>query len=284
MKRNIEQRGFTLLETLIVIGLVALLSLGIAGVFNTVGDTIARGKRVSELNRSAAQFERIMRRDFEQMTREGTLVIRNAYANAGQPVSLFDPAQFAGTPQARARRVDEIAFFAHSDSGEFQTARRAMHPDLIASSSDARIYYGHGIEQTRPFAASNTSGVRSSAYYRPWLIEPNLIEGPGARARGLGVPGVAGSPNPNEYAAGWGLLRHVLLLVTPEQSETEIPQEMVSVVGGTARCCKTTGCRSRCSRRCRARSGCWRVRCRAGRWTSGACRATGSIRLSGFRG
>lgn len=232
MRHNTERAGFTLMETLIVVGLVALLSLGIAGVFNTVGDTIARGKRVSELNRTAAQIERIMRRDFEQMTREGTLVIRNAYANFGAPVSLFDPARYEGTPQARARRVDEIAFFAHSDTGEFQTARRAMHPDLVASASDARVYYGHGIRQTRPFAASNTAAVRNNSYYRPWLADPNLITGGGAPARGLGVAGPAGSPNPNEYAADWGLLRHVLLMVTPEKTETAIPVEMVNTVGG----------------------------------------------------
>lgn len=234
MKHNAEQPGFTLLETLIVVGLVALLSLGIAGVFNTVGDTIARGKRVSELNRTAAQIERIWRRDMDQMTREGFLVIRNAYANFGQPVSLFNPALFEGTPQTRARRVDELAFFVHSDTGEFQTARRAMHPDLVASSSDARIYYGHGIRQMPPFAPNNSAAVRNHPYYRPWLTDNNVIEGGDARARGLGVSGAAGSPNPNEYAADWGLLRHVLLMVTPEQTETAIPQEMVNVVGGNA--------------------------------------------------
>lgn len=231
MKHNTEQPGFTLLETLIVVGLVALLSLGIAGVFNTVGETIARGKRVSELNRTAAQIERIMRRDFEQMTREGTLVIRSAYANFGQSVGLFDPTRFDGTPQTRARRVDEIAFFAHSNAGEFQTARRAMHPDLVASASDARIYYGHGIRQMRPFAPNNTAAVRNNGYYRPWLADPNSTEGSGAPARGLGVPGTAGTPNPNEFASDWGLLRHVLLMVTPEHTETQVPLDMVNVVG-----------------------------------------------------
>lgn len=222
--------GFTLMETLIVVGLVALLALGIAGVFDTVGDTIDRGKRVSELNRTAAQIERIMRRDFEQMTREAPLIIRNEYANEGQDVSLFDPARFEGEPNERPRRIDEIVFFAHSEHGEFQTARRAMHPDLIATSDSARIYYGHGRRQVRPLYQVANATARNDPYYHPRLEDPNYDPD-----SAFGVPSSQpGLTNPNQYASDWGLLRHVLLLSSPNKAETTIPQAMIDIVGNRA--------------------------------------------------
>lgn len=215
--------GFTLLETLIVVGLVALLSVGIAGIFNTVGETISRGKRVSELNRTASQIERIMRRDFEQMTRDGFLLIRNEYALDGSVIPLFDPSLSDQAPQERARRIDEIMFFARSETGEFQTARRAMSPDMIARSSEARIYYGHGLRQIRPVASGNTATIRNDQFYRPILYDPNFD-----RNASFGVQTVG---NPNQYAGDWALLRSAAVLARPgRETVAEIPADMAEFV------------------------------------------------------
>jgi len=176
IKMKTHPRGFTLLEMLIVVGLVALLSVGIAGVFGTVGETISRGRRVSELNRSAAQMERVMRADFNRMSREGFLVIRNEYANRGQPVSLFDPSLYEGEPSPRPRRIDEIMFFARNDTGQFETARVPMHPDMIASSDSARIYYGHGKKRIRPIVTNNNATTRRCRIsVRRWMIAMRIL-------------------------------------------------------------------------------------------------------------
>lgn len=221
--RTRHPAGFTLLETLIVVGLVALLSVGIASIFNTVGETITRGKRVSELNRTAAQIERIMRRDFEQMTRDGFLVIRNEYAHDGERIPLFDPSRSDRPLQERPRRIDEIMFFARSTTGEFQTARRAMSPDMIARSSEARIYYGHGLRQIPPATSVNNATSRNDPYYRPVLYDPNY--NPDA---GFGVSTVG---NPNQYASDWALLRSVAVLVQPSRDPlSEIPEDMAGFV------------------------------------------------------
>jgi prepilin-type N-terminal cleavage/methylation domain-containing protein len=210
MNSTSHPRGFTLLEMLIVVGLVALLSVGIAGVFDTVGETITRGKRVSELNRSAAQMERVMRTDFDRMTREGILLIRNEYANGGQNVSLFNPSIFDGEPKDRPRRIDEIMFFALNETGRFETARVPMHPDLIASSDTARIYYGHGKRPIRPTDITDVGDAFSRSYFRPEVNDKNSDQ-----LATLGVASIPGRPNPNEYAADWAVLRQVMPLVSP---------------------------------------------------------------------
>jgi prepilin-type N-terminal cleavage/methylation domain-containing protein len=214
MNNTNHPRGFTLLEMLIVVGLVALLSVGIAGVFDAVGETITRGRRVSELNRSAAQMERVMRADFDRMSREGFLVIRNEYANAGRDVSLFDPGLFDGEPNERPRRIDEIMFFALNETGRFETARVPMHPDLIASSDTARIYYGPGKKRIRPIVTSSDATTRRLQYFRPTLDDRNADT---AASLGFDASGILppGQSNPNQYASDWALLRHVMPMVSP---------------------------------------------------------------------
>lgn len=236
-------RGFTLMETLIVVALVALLAVGIAGIFGTVGETITRGRRVSELNRSAAQIERVMRGDFDRMSREGFLVIRNEYANRGRKVTLFDPAIFEGEPNQRARRIDEILFFAHNETGVFETARTPMHPDLIARSNTARIYYGHGKEWIRPIVtATSARQLRSTdSYFRPALSNVNPSIGPiVASALGYDASGdlSPGQRNPNQYAADWTVLRHVMPMMSPQRllssasvAEMDIPDVFVADMG-----------------------------------------------------
>lgn len=216
-----KSSGFTLLEMLVVVAIVALVAVGIAGIFGMVGDTITRGKRVSDLNRTAAQIERVMREDFNRMTREGFLVIRNEYANRGQNIGLFDPRRFEAEPVARPRRIDEIMFFAVSDGPDFVTARRALHPDMIARSSTAQIYYGHAKKMIRPV---QTVADRNNPYYRPMISEHNYY--PNAD---FGVTAVgAGVRNPNEFASDWALIRRVTLLTSPGASETSVAEELAA--------------------------------------------------------
>lgn len=234
MKTSSYPRGFTLLEMLVVVALVALLSVGIASIFNTVGETITRGRRVSELNRSAAQLERVMRADFDRMTREGFLVIRNEYANGGQPVSLFDPTIHDGEPNRRARRIDEITFFEINETGHFSSARQPMHPDLVASSNEAMIYYGHAKKAIRPIVVNSNPTTRQNDYFRPRLEDFNADPLASLGVSSAGLP--AGQRNPNEFAADWAVIRHVTPLVSPARlksglAEMDIPDVFVSDMG-----------------------------------------------------
>ncbi|MCC6970434.1 MAG: hypothetical protein IT434_09450 [Phycisphaerales bacterium] len=207
------RRAFTLLEAMVAIGAMALVSVGLAAIFSSVGKTITGGKRLSTLNTYAALVEQQMRRDFEAMSRDGYLMIRNQYTtdgtgNSAQKKEVGVSLLSVETP--RPRRIDELMFFA---KGAFSTAREATDPDFGAKSTEARIYYGHGTRLPDNYPAFIKPGVadanaRSSASNAVWI--------------GLGDPF-----GPNEYAGSWMLLRHVTLLARPESTAEMFPSRKV---------------------------------------------------------
>lgn len=211
-----NRAGFTIIEIMVVIGIIVLISLGVTTIFSSVSQTVNTGQRVAELNRFAAQFERVMREDFESMTREGFMVIvhQRTVDNNGNPLDVqLSPADRSDEDNdgvfGRTRRIDEIMFFTND---QYETARRAVDASMIAKSSNAAIYYGHG--QKRRF------DVNSNIFFTPEITDTNID--PGAN---LGVAPV-GSFNPNQYASDWALLRHVTLLVEPLSSGQDLPDSI----------------------------------------------------------
>lgn len=194
--------GFTLVEVLVAVGALGVIAVGIATIFAVIGDTVERGRTVSALTAHARLVERQMREDFDQMTRNGFLVIAHQYANQGQAVALH-PAQRA-TAQ-RPRRADEIMFFR---TGEFASAREPLYTGFVPRSREARIYYGHG---TRAFENLATQSV----YRVPRLDDANVDV-----RTGLGAPAAG---NPNRYARDWTLLRHQTVLVGPLTTLRDLP-------------------------------------------------------------
>lgn len=214
IRRSTARRNaFTLLEAMVAIGAMALVSVGLAAIFSSVGKTITGGKRLSTLNTYAALVEQQMRRDFDAMSRDGFLMIRNQYTSEGiggsakrKAVSLS--ALSAETP--RPRRIDEVLFFA---KGSFTTAREAADPDFQAKSGEARIYYGHGMRLPE---------------YLPAFIKPAVAD---TNARSSAITsasiGLGDQFGPNEYAGAWTLLRNVTLLSKPEATAERFPNHKV---------------------------------------------------------
>lgn len=209
--------GFTLIELIVAIGAVALIAVGIATVFESVGRTVAGGRRVSNLNQYAALIERQMRADFESMTRDGVLLVRHAYALEGNPVSAY-----VDDTAPRRRRIDELLFFA---TGEFSSARSPVVPGVNARASEAMIHYGHGmrldpIEDT----VGRNIGGGAVRYDRP-----QVNDGSPARLfppeRVLGYSDASYTQSPNRYAADWTLLRRVTLLAQPNSTELNLPPD-----------------------------------------------------------
>lgn len=201
-------RAFTLVEMLVAIGAIALVSIGLAAVFQTVGKTVTTGKRVSALTQQAAVLESQMREDFENMTRDGFLVLRHQFTigNNGQFPAPIAVSRFEGDPDAaRPRRIDEILFFAN---GEYRTAREDLVPGRTAKSRSARIYYGHGQKanpQTPAQAQNNQTDIH---YFTPWFAD--WFET--ATTSRLGETGGSGI---NRYASTWNLARQATLLIRP---------------------------------------------------------------------
>ncbi len=236
-RSGFTRSGFTMVEMIVTIGILMVVTAGIATIFSSVGDTVSKGRKLSELNQFAARVERIMREDFEAMTRDGFLVIVNRNANFGRDVQLFRGEQtnidenlfggFSNMP-GRIRRSDEIMFFTR---GEYETARRAISPDMIARSSEAAIYYGHG-QKRRP-QLTGFNGI-NNFFFNPAPWDSNFDFESGFNQAGVGVTSTAGALNPNEFARDWSLLRQVTLLSTPIGESRNVPRELFGYSRGVA--------------------------------------------------
>lgn len=208
--------GFTLIEVIVAIGAVALVSVGLAAIFDSVGKTVSGGRRVSLLNTYAGLLERNMRRDFDRMSRDSFIAIRQQYVDVNGD-GVFDPAvdRVAVDDQGnnrRPRRIDEIVFIA---KGEFTSSRQPLSADSIVKGSTARVYYGHG-QRRRPFPEADQANLATYQYFNPRLYDNNVTADPGDAALAPRLASAAQMPNPNQYASDWTLLRSQLLLVKPE--------------------------------------------------------------------
>ena len=141
------------------------------------------------------------------MSRNGFLLCRHGTPNNGanNPVPTR-VGLFRGQPAslARARRIDEIMFFVE---GRYASAREPAHPSLVARSSQARVYYGHGTVSPEIPASSNFHFTNAGAFGNP-----NELAGR------LGQPGL-----PNAFASDWILLRHQTLLALPRTAPGDFP-------------------------------------------------------------
>lgn len=227
-----SRKGFTVVEMMVTIGVLVLVAVGVSAIFSSIGDTVTRGRKVSELNRFASQVERVMREDFERMTRDGFLVIvnQNATDNNGNlldvQLSSADASDLdANGNTGRVRRVDEIMFFAR---GSFASSRRALASGLVPESSEAAIYYGHGQKRPPALGSGNIDNPISNIYlfFNPQPYDNNYPARYNANLdASLGAAPI-GELNPNRYAKDWSLLRHVTLLMTPESAGRVLPQEV----------------------------------------------------------
>lgn len=195
-------KGFTLIETLVAIGAVALVAVGLAAIFDSVGKTVTGGRRASRLTSYASIIEGQFRKDFDAMIHDkGVLVIRQNVVQIGTT--------------SEVRRADEITFFAR---GDFKSVRTPIHPNRVPTSDTALIYYGHGVKQT----PSYTAGM-GNAYLYP-TVGP--YEEP-TRTLSMRAPDRLGSvkddtrypttsSGTNAKSSEWTLLRHATLLVKPQ--------------------------------------------------------------------
>ena len=220
-------RGFTILEMLVTIGILVVVTAGVATIFTSIGEMVSKGRKVSELNQFAARLERVMREDFKTMTREGFMVIVHKNANGGRDVPLFrgeqtniDALLYPGFSNnaGRVRRSDEIMFFSR---GNFESARPAIANGMIPRSHEAAIYYGHGQKRRPQTAASDPMfDDPNNLFFNPAPWDTNYDTALDTR---VGYRNI-GFINPNEFARDWSLLRQVTLLVNPRGPGQQVPE------------------------------------------------------------
>ncbi len=228
--RAMGGRGFTLVEVIISIGAVAIVSVGLAAIFQTIGATVSQGQKVSALTQTAAVLEQQMRRDITAMTREGFLVIRNQFAGPRTGGQFWNVGINKDDASPRERRVDEILFFS---KGDYETARAPINPAVVARGDTAMVYYGHVL---RPLHRQDANGRFTQSDVRPSV---SSINDPDPARPNDNVPGrddlyayggggsfgesFAGRALPNTYAENWMLGRKVTILASPKSAREDFP-------------------------------------------------------------
>lgn len=221
-----RRSGFTIVELMIAIAVLALISVGLAVIFGSIGDAVSQGRRASELNRAAARIESQLRDDINRMAEDGFLIVTQRYASdaSNNPTAIDVRLSPREAGNGRKRRADELMFFAH---GDFQTMRPALASGLAADSGEAAIYYGLG--QKRPPDLQNPNDPLNF-FFNPSPVDTNLRSGrarPYAALLGVVEP-TGAAANPNRYARDWNLVRQVTLLSEPRVSRV-LPSEVYGV-------------------------------------------------------
>lgn len=215
--------GFTLLEIIVAIGAVAIVTVGLAALFQSIGRTVSVGKKLNLSNTYAVLLEQQMRRDIASMTRDGFLVIRQqaamggagglANGNPGSRVQI--PVKVWGEdPYPRPRRTDELMFFAR---GDFRSQRPAINSRVTVTSDTARIYYGHGVRGRADGGLLYETPEVDTEFY-PGTNEAFLL-------------GIDDARNRDRFASSWTLLRHVTLLVPGNAPKRVIPKQGWAALG-----------------------------------------------------
>lgn len=202
--------GFTIVEMLVTVGAVALIGVGVGRLFQSAGQTVQIGRRVSTLNEYAAMVERQLRSDFESITREGPMVIRNRLIggtgttldrNTNLSGVLLTSDQNEQVTPSRPRRVDEIVFFVN---GRYTSLRESQDAWRFPVGTTARVYLGHGLKYP------------ASAAFVELDDDPTFNNA-------VAFPASLGQQGPNELASEWTLLRHVAALCPSQRTLSQAP-------------------------------------------------------------
>lgn len=226
--------AFTVIELLVAIGAVAIVSIGLAAIFDAIGKTVQGGRRVSVLTQYAAMIENQLRKDIGSIDPNSFMMIRQQFVDVGNDgvINASDIVPlFAGQAQGdqRQRRIDEMVFFA---SGDFASMRPPIAYDRPTKSRQARIYYGHGEKMTPNYAGGNPG----DDYFFPTFVfrdAPGNEQAATLAMPRLGITIGVGNPAPvattNNFASEWTLLRHQTLLVPP--TATRLPPVNLATLG-----------------------------------------------------
>lgn len=214
------RRAFTVVELLVAIGAVAIVTIGLAAIFDAVGKTVQGGKRASALSQYATMVENQLRQDLASIDPNSFMVIRQQFVDGGnQQINLTTPEtedlvplyRDQPTAQWQLRRIDELMFFAR---GDFASVRTPIVPDVVARSREARVYYGHGQKMTPSFSGAPT--------YDDFTKPEGRFRAP-ANAIDTAMPQLGLGAATNRYASEWTLLRHVTVLQQPAATLADLP-------------------------------------------------------------
>ena len=152
---ELRQRGFTLTEILVAIGVLLAIVLVTGRIFKVMTDVASASTSTTAIMQDAAAIERQIRHDISMLSREGFLTIHGVAVRndinldawdggGGLPEPpLLDPTQSADA----FLRCDQIVFFKEAvDSSQAKNEASTYTPFPSAQSLSSMITYGHGIQ------------------------------------------------------------------------------------------------------------------------------------------
>lgn len=217
--------GFTLTEVLVAVVVLIGIMLAASRIFGVTQQVTGVGESNSEVLAQVGAIERQLRRDLQNLSRRGFIVIRNVEVpnDFRGPGDLIDP----NRPPSATIRSDQL-FFVREGVQRIESLSLGAGEKVRPTGIATRVYYGHGfalgeaalpaeMDLTPPYAATPVTG---------WdLVDP----GNSNAVRGL-PPWFAGTTtlgeflyaanNPSDVLTGTGNTRQV---VVPARSPADWP-------------------------------------------------------------
>ncbi len=134
---------FTLIELMVAVVVLVVLLWVVSAVFQAAGAVTAVGTATAEVLAQASAIDRVLRSDFEHLSREGFLTIRCVAVrnDVNRPGPLLAPWL---DPEAKLR-ADQIVFFTHGVES-LATFRGTAGVNRKGSSTATRVYWGPAVQ------------------------------------------------------------------------------------------------------------------------------------------
>ena len=163
--------AFTLTELLIAVGVLVVVIVASAQIFASASKVSAVAEANADLLQTAAAIESQVRADFENLPKNGFLVLQQVEVNPPGGTTSPDP----DLPTAEIR-ADQVAFFTRGVRTTTQytgsqnvLAINGVAREWLPESAVARVYYGHGyLATTVPVGFGPTFYEDSNAPPVPW--------------------------------------------------------------------------------------------------------------------
>lgn len=248
--RLVARSGFTLTELIVAVGAVALLTVGIGQLFNSVGKLVGTGSALAETDQLARAVGQQLRSDFNALNAmradETFFAIRcrklgdrnlNGALDANETVIYLNRDDreadnrdnvlpYAEGSRAVTVRLDEMMFLGFAgDQGAYSSAQLTipaggaaslLRPPATPATEVARIYWGHGLRPApdTDFDLESPGSTGSNVPRRYWVADGDFGQRPRQRNRFDPTSIYNGGlvSGRNEFAGDWLLLRQTMLL------------------------------------------------------------------------
>jgi len=167
--------GFTLIELLVAVAILVVVVAAVGKIFGTVSKVTSIGESTSSFLQAAPAVERQIRRDFDRLSHDGFLVIRNIRVrndvNRG-PGDTTTPLLDPTLPETAFLRSDQLLFFAEGvDSSSAFSGTDELSISGNQQSAVSRVTIGHGFQMPESGSLIDPIGFNDGKPLVPWAFD-----------------------------------------------------------------------------------------------------------------